>query len=771
MLDFNSVPPVANPTGGDLNQQRDAIRADLLARLESVLMTLLPAGKKRGQKYLVGDVLGSPGDSLEVSLKGETTGLWHDHATGEGGDIFDLIAAHHGLDTQADFARVLEIAGQLVGRVTSHPPKRKKAEAPVDELGPATAKWDYLDAAGNLIACVYRYDPAPGRKEFRPWDAKRRKMAPPDPRPLYNQPGIANAEQAILVEGEKCAQALIEAGTVATTAMHGANAPVDKTDWSPLAGKAVLIWPDRDKPGFGYAEAASQAVLMAGATSCAILLPPDDKPEGWDAADALAEGFDVVGFIATGPRMAVQSLSEEIPDPPFSEGADDQGDQEHSVWGSEDGLAVHFTRRYQRDWRYVALWGKWLMWDGRRWRAEETLAATDLIRQVCRHTSLRTDNPKLAAKLAASSTIGGVERLARSDRRHAATSDEWDADIWLLNTPGGVVDLRTGRMRPHDRADRMTKIAAATPQGSSPLWLDFIEQITQGDREYAEYLQRFAGYCLTGSTQEHALFFLYGTGANGKSVFVNTLFTLLGDYAANAPMDTFMETRGDRHPTDLAGLRGARFVGATETEQGRRWNESKIKEITGGDRVSARFMRQDFFTYLPQFKLVIAGNHKPAIRNIDEAMKRRLHLVPFTLTIPEDKRDRTLPARLLKEGDGILAWALEGCLAWQAQGLRQPQCVADATDEYFDEEDTIGEFLEEECQQHPQAREAVADVFERWRQRAEKRSEYIGTSRWLVQQLLRRGFQRGRTSNGAKALLGLSLKPKDYGTRLPYRDD
>src|SRR5690606_20179205 len=145
----------------------------------------------------------------------------------------DLIAAHHGLDTQADFARVLEIAGQLVGRAARHHPKRKKVEAPVDELGPATAKWDYLDATGNLIACVYRYDPAAGRKEFRPWDAKRRKMAPPEPRPLYNQPGIASAEQVILVEGEKCAQALIEAGISATTAMHGANAPVDKTDWSP----------------------------------------------------------------------------------------------------------------------------------------------------------------------------------------------------------------------------------------------------------------------------------------------------------------------------------------------------------------------------------------------------------------------------------------------------------------------------------------------------------------------------------------------------------
>ncbi|MGD7248220.1 phage/plasmid primase, P4 family, partial [Ralstonia pseudosolanacearum] len=223
-----------------------------------------------------------------------------------------------------------------------------------------------------------------------------------------------------------------------------------------------------------------------------------------------------------------------------------------------------------------------------------------------------------------------VEKIARSDPKHAATADEWDADVWALNTPGGVVDLRTGQLRPHRREDRMTKVTTATPRGRNgegcPAWLAFISDITGGNTDLAAYLQRVVGYCLTGVTSEHALFFLYGTGANGKSVFVNVLATILGDYAANAPMDTFMEARGDRHPTELAGLRGSRLVSSIETEQGRRWNESKVKAITGGDKVSARFMRQDFFDYLPQFKLLIAGNHKPAIRNVDEAMKRRLHL-------------------------------------------------------------------------------------------------------------------------------------------------
>ena len=775
MLDFNAVPPVAHAPSGVHNGSRDALRMDLLARLEAVLMTLLPAGKKRGQKYLVGDVLGSPGDSLEVSLKGETAGLWHDHATGEGGDIFALIAAHHGLDTQADFARVLEIAGQLVGRATSHPPKRKKAEAPVDELGPATAKWDYLDAAGHLIACVYRYDPAPGRKEFRPWDAKRRKMAPPEPRPLYNQPGIAIAEQVILVEGEKCAQALIDTAVVATTAMHGANAPVDKTDWTPLAGKAVLIWPDRDKPGFGYAEAASQAVLTSGSISCAILLPPDAKPEGWDAADALAEGFDVAGFIATGPRITVQPF-EDDPVPPGHLGAADPDEAYHSdatVWGTEDALAVSFTRRYQRDWRYIAAWGKWLMWDGQRWRAEETLAATDLIRHVCRHAAVRAVSSKVAAKLAASSTVGGVERLARCDRQHAATTAEWDADIWLINTPGGVVDLRTGRMRPHDRADRMTKIASATLVAGSacPTWLRFLDQVTGGDAELQTYLQRVFGYCLTGATSEHALFFLYGTGANGKSVFVNTLFTLLGDYAANAPMDTFMETRGDRHPTDLAGLRGSRFVGATETEQGRRWNESKIKEVTGGDRVSARFMRQDFFTYVPQFKLVIAGNHKPAIRNIDEAMRRRLHLIPFTITVPPEKRDKQLQTKLLAEANGIFSWGVEGCLAWQREGLKPPKPVLDATDEYFEAEDALGRWLEERCVRHPNAKALTAELFTDWKQWAEAAGEFVGSQKRFADLLLTRGLEKWRNGMGLRGFRGVGLKEPSKDRFIPYADN
>jgi len=759
MLDFNDAPA---ELPADLDVTRESIRADLVARLESVLATLFPAGKKRKGKFLIGDVLGSPGDSLEVVLDGEKAGLWTDRATGDGGDIFDLIAAHLGADVQADFPRVLQHAADLLGQSPPTPARKSKKEAPVDELGPATAKWDYLDADGHLIAVVYRYDPPGQKKQFRPWDAKRRKMAPPDPRPLFNQAGIKDAAQVVLVEGEKCAQALIDVGVVATTAMHGANAPIEKTDWSPLSGKAVLIWPDRDKPGWDYAAQAAQAILSAGAKSCHVLYPPEEAAEGWDAADAIAEGFDVATFLSHGPRLQMHDVTNDA-EPTVS--------SDESVWGTEDALALAFTRRYHRDWRYVATWGRWLVWDGHRWRNEDTLAATDLIRSVCRHAAVRTDNPKIAAKLASSGTVSGVERLARTDRRHAATTDEWDADPWLLNTPGGVVDLKTGRTRLNERADRMTKITTATPRGLCPQWMAFLANITGGDVELQAYLQRMVGYCLTGATSAHALFFLYGTGANGKSVFANVISTILGDYAATASMDTFVETRGDRHPTDLAGLRGARFVTAIETEQGRRLNESKVKAITGGDKISARFMHKDFFEYTPQFKPVIVGNHKPAIRNIDEAMRRRLHMVPFTVTIPPEKRDPRLTEKLLAERDGILAWAVAGCLAWQRSGLQPPACVQAATAEYFEAEDALGRWLDERCVRASNAKSLTAELFTDWKQWAEAAGEFIGTQRRFSDLLITRGLEKWRNSVGVRGFQGIGLKQPHTPAYTPYSDD
>jgi len=751
-----SAASITTPRSDDTT---NALRLALLERLEAVLTTLFPAGKMRRGTFVIGDALGSAGDSLEVVLTGEKAGLWIDRAEGNGGDVFDLIAAHHRLDARSEFPRVLDEARRLLGRAPSSPlPKSKSHKRPPTEpLGPATAQWEYRDIAGHLLAVVYRYDPSGGKKQFRPWDAMRRKWAAPVPRPLYHQAGIATTDTILLVEGEKCAQALIEAGFVATTAMHGANAPVEKTDWTPLAGKVLLIWPDRDRPGWEYAMAVAQAALAIGATACDVLLPPEDKPEGWDAADALADGFDVASFIASGPRMCVKPATAT----PM---------QEASVWATDDALALSFTTRYAEDWRYCAAWGKWLLWDGRRWQADDTLLVQHFVRAVCREAALKADSHRLAAKLAASGTVGGVERLARTDRRHAATAEVWDANPYALNTPNGVVDLRSGRLRPHDRGEHHTRLATATARGDCIRWRAFLGDVTGGDADLQAYLQRMAGYCLTGATSAHALFFLYGTGANGKSVFVNVLATILGDYATNAPMDTFMEARGDRHPTDLAGLRGARFVASVETEQGRRWNESKVKAITGGDKVSARFMRQDFFEYMPQFKLVIAGNHKPAIRNVDEAMKRRMHLIPFTVTIPPERRDGKLTEKLLAERDGVLAWALAGCLQWQRMGLQPPAIVISATEEYFEAEDALGRWIDERCVRVERAKSLTAELFNDWKIWAEAAGEFVGTQRRFSDLLIARGIEKWRNGMGVRGFQGIGLKAEPKAERMPYAD-
>jgi putative DNA primase/helicase len=303
--DFNSAGPQRQDDDRQSETSVDDLKSCLLGNLRGVLSYLFPAGVFRHGKFLVGDVQGNKGESLTVELTGNKAGMWHDFATKEGGDIISLWAVATGHEGRSSFPALLDDIRQWLGEPRKESPHvQSEITAPVDELGPVMAKWDYHGGDGTLLACVYRYDP-PGGKQFRPWDVLARKMKAPNPRPLYNQPTIRSAEEVILVEGEKAAEALIAQGICSTTAMNGASAPVDKTDWSPLAAKRVLIWPDKDAAGWQYAEAAAQAALNAGASSVAILMPPDDKPDKWDAADAVADGMDVAAFITSAPRQSI----------------------------------------------------------------------------------------------------------------------------------------------------------------------------------------------------------------------------------------------------------------------------------------------------------------------------------------------------------------------------------------------------------------------------------------------------------------------------------
>ncbi|MFQ5460827.1 MAG: AAA family ATPase, partial [Anaerolineae bacterium] len=316
LLDFNDAPDNV----GAQTIDADTVRRDLSDRLEAMLTYLFPNGVTRNGTFQVGDLHGSKGNSLSVEISGDKRGLWTDFATGEGGDAIALWAGAHGLSARADFHKVIEGAAEWLGAASWQNPLsadraavpdscKAPKQPPMDDLGHYTGKWDYTTADGRLICCVYRYDPPGGKKTFRPWDATRRKWGDPIPWPLYNLPGVTKADTVVLVEGEKCADALNGTGICATTAMHGAGAitKTDKTDWSPLKGKQVVVWPDKDAVGWRYAEAVAEAAAKAGARSVAILVPPEDKPEKWDAADAVDEGFDCAGFVRDGERKTIKT--------------------------------------------------------------------------------------------------------------------------------------------------------------------------------------------------------------------------------------------------------------------------------------------------------------------------------------------------------------------------------------------------------------------------------------------------------------------------------
>jgi putative DNA primase/helicase len=295
--------------------------------------------------------------------------------------------------------------------------------------------------------------------------------------------------------------------------------------------------------------------------------------------------------------------------------------------------------------------------------------------------------------------IQNMVAMAKSDL--AIGPEELDRDSWLFNVQNGTIDLRTGRLCDHRKEDFITKLTPVRfdPAATCPLWEGFLQTTFADNDELIDYMQRLVGYCLTGVTEEHILPFLHGSGANGKSTFCETILKLMGrDYAMKAPHDLLMAKRLETHPTDRADLFGKRFVACIETEEGRRMAEALVKELTGGDRVRARRMREDFWEFVPTHHIWLVGNHKPAIVGTDHGIWRRIKLIPFEVVIPEAEQDKKLLAKLAKERPGILNWALAGCLDWQRNGMQEPAIVRAATGQYSTEMDEVGKFIEEHCE-------------------------------------------------------------------------
>jgi putative DNA primase/helicase len=410
--------------------------------------------------------------------------------------------------------------------------------------------------------------------------------------------------------------------------------------------------------------------------------------------------------------------------------------------------------------RWVGPWDKWLVWDGKRWKTDQSLRieahakeiAAGLWLEIAKATNSDRDTlTKMISFARTSNSNNGVRNmvaLARSDRYVVIQIEDLDRDPWLLNLENGTLDLRTGKLREHRKGDFITKLAPVRfdPKATCPLWEKFVFTIFDGNPDLINYVRQLIGYCLTAVTREHILPFLYGTGANGKSTLCETIMKLMGpDYAMKAAPDLLMAKRLETHPTDRADLFGKRLVCCIETEEDRRMAEALVKELTGGDRIRARRMREDFWEFAPSHHVWLAGNHKPTISGTDHGIWRRLKLIPFEVVIPDDEQDKRLPEKLAGELPGILNWAIEGCLSWQRDGFSEPATVKDATKEYAEEMDQVGQFLDEACEVGPAFTAPATELFRAYHA-ANPGSRMSQQSFGAA--LRRRGFERTRFTSG-----------------------
>lgn len=356
--------------------------------------------------------------------------------------------------------------------------------------------------------------------------------------------------------------------------------------------------------------------------------------------------------------------------------------------------------------------------------------------------------------------------LSAAEPGLAIRAGQLDADPWLLGCANGVVDLRTGALRAHRRGDFISRSTGVTfdATATAPTWNAFLARIFRGHADLLPFLQRVAGWWCTGLTEPAHLVVLYGGGANGKSTFTNAISAALGAYACGAPPGLLMARHGEQHPTELALLHSKRLVLAAESGEGGRLDEERVKAITGGDPITARRMREDFFTFMPTHKTALATNHKPVVRGGDEGIWRRLLLVPFTETIPAEERDPHLGAKLRAELPGILAWAVAGCIAWQRGGLDAPAMVRAATNEYRSEQDVIGLFLEERCVLTGNATVASAELFADYRDWCDEQGERPMTAKALGLRLQERGTRPFKGTGGQRRWQGIGLAVPRIGS-------
>jgi putative DNA primase/helicase len=690
----------------------------------------------------------------------------HSLSIGTGKDGRALLTCHAGCTLEA-ITGALQLTAQDL-----FPPSEK-----ADKSGRITAIYEYRDAAGTVLYEVCRYFPKDFRQRVPQAGGGYSWKMEGVPRVWYRLPqlvqGLTAGKVVFVCEGEKDANALAELGLTATSLAGGASFTSSK-HWASVAveyfrGAKVVLLPDNDAPGRAHMERIAARLTPLASWVRTVVLPGLEEKS--DVSDWLDAGGDVAALKALVAGVAVSTPviapQESGPDePPPQESSDAKYRRTH--FGNRD----RFVDAVRDDVRYVAAFKAWYRWDGARFAPDDALWVEQRAQAVIRaltDEAIATDDPdqrrhlfQWAAKCESMGAVQQILDLAQSDPALARTPQDWDADPDVLNVQNGVIDLRTGVLRPHSRADNITKLVPVMydPAATCPRWEAFLARVVP-DVAVRTMLRIAVGYSLTGHTREECLFLLWGTGRNGKSTFFETIRLIAGDYAVQSDFNTFLETgsvaSNGAARGDLARLHGGRLVTTSEASEGKRLNESVIKSITGGDTITARQLYAKEFEFTPLFTLWMAANHRPTIRGTDDGIWRRMRLVPFTVQIPEAEVDRTLKDALRTELPGILAWAVSGAMQWYAEGLPFPDAVRAATAAYREESDTIGEFLDDCCERLAEAKTATTDLYKAYKSWCEQRGDDPMTNTAFGKKLTDKGFDILKTM-GLKVRRGLRLK-------------
>jgi len=438
------------------------------------------------------------------------------------------------------------------------------------------------------------------------------------------------------------------------------------------------------------------------------------------------------------------------------------------------GNAQRFVFHFEEDILFVYAFNKWLVWDTNKWNLDEDGRIFIFAKQICEFIKAESQNnsdakiQKALIKHAKNSeslrAIKALLELAKTEESIPISHEILDKNPWLINCKNGVIDLHTGEIRSPTKSDLITKSLLVTydKDATYPTWKKFLFEITQGDKDLVNFLKRAIGYTLTGLTTEHCIFFMYGIGRNGKSTFIEVLLHLFGDYQKKAPAEMLMSKPFQSIPNDIARLTRCRLAVSSELEQDRKFNESLIKDLTGGDKITARFMRGEWFDFEPTHKLWIYGNHKPTIKGTDEGIWARIKLIPFKAYFSEKQQDKNLLNKLLQELPGILNWAIEGCQDWQKQGLGFPQAVIDATDGYRTEMDHIASFINERCiTGERNEKTKSSELFLAYQAWCDFNDEDSESHRMFGLKLSEKGYEKKKSGNGT-FYFGIRLKSINY---------